>query len=113
MATLSSYNKKSSAIKRILSEAKELASLPPPPSSTTSPTQTVALREYHAAPLESNLFEWHFTIRGPSDSEFERGTYHGKISLPPAYPMQAPDLMILTPNGRWEVNKKVSALHSL
>ncbi|KDN45260.1 UBC-like protein [Tilletiaria anomala UBC 951] len=99
MATPASYNKKSSAIKRILSEARELASLTAPPSS--------AIREYAASPLETNLFEWHFTLRGPQDSDFENGIYHGRITLPPQYPMMAPDIMLLTPNGRWEVNKKI------
>uniref|UniRef100_A0A1I8F893 UBIQUITIN_CONJUGAT_2 domain-containing protein n=1 Tax=Macrostomum lignano TaxID=282301 RepID=A0A1I8F893_9PLAT len=32
---------------------------------------------YYAQPLEDNLFEWHFTIRGPVDSDFEGGVYHG------------------------------------
>ena len=29
-----------------------------------------------AAPLEENLFEWHFTVRGPSDTDFEVGLLH-------------------------------------
>lgn len=29
----------------------------------------------------------------------------------PAYPFAAPDMMILTPNGRFEVGKKVSSVH--
>ena len=28
---------------------------------------------YYAQPLEENLFEWHFTIRGPEDTVFENG----------------------------------------
>jgi len=35
--------------------------------------------QYCAAPLEDNMFEWHFTIRGPPDTEFEGGCYHGRI----------------------------------
>ena len=27
--------------------------------------------EYFAAPLEDNLFEWHFTVRGPEDTDFQ------------------------------------------
>lgn len=65
--------------------------------------------EYAAAPLEDNLFEWHFTLRGPSSSDFEEGIYHGRIMLPPEYPFRPPDVMFLTPNGRWELNKKVQA----
>lgn len=27
--------------------------------------------------------DWHCTIRGPSDTEFEGGLYHARIVLPP------------------------------
>ena len=30
-----------------------------------------ATSDYTAAPLEENLFEWHFTVRGPEDSDFQ------------------------------------------
>ncbi|MCO5555774.1 hypothetical protein L7F22_009319 [Adiantum nelumboides] len=92
MATTTSHNKKSSAVKRILSEARELKE---------------ATSEYTAFPLDDNIFEWHFTLRGPSQSEFEEGFYHGRILLPIEYPFRPPDVMILTPNGRWELNKKI------
>ncbi|PWN28972.1 UBC-like protein, partial [Jaminaea rosea] len=83
----------SSAVKRILSEARELQS---------DPSQ-----EYIARPLETDIFEWHFTLRGPSGTEFARGLYHGRILLPVEYPFRPPNIMLLTPNGRWECNKKI------
>lgn len=46
--------------------------------------------------FKDNLFEWHFTIRGPEDSEFEGGIYHGRIILPPDYPMKPPSIILLT-----------------
>jgi ubiquitin-conjugating enzyme E2 J1 len=52
--------------------------------------------EYHAQPTDDNLFEWHFTVRGPSDSDFEGGIYHGRIILPPEYPLKPPSIMLLT-----------------
>ena len=33
---------------------------------------------------DDDLREWHFTIRGPPDSDFAGGVYHGRISLPAA-----------------------------
>lgn len=33
--------------------------------------------------------------------------YHGKILLPTEYPFRPPDVLFLTPNGRYEVNTKV------
>ncbi|KAH9383712.1 hypothetical protein HPB48_025478 [Haemaphysalis longicornis] len=66
-----------------------------------------ATEEYYAQPLEDNLFEWHFTVRGPPESEFEGGVYHGRVILPPDYPMKPPSIILLTPNGRFETNKKI------
>jgi len=53
------------------------------------------------------LFEWHFTILGPKDSEFEGGHYHGRIILPTEYPMKPPSIIMLTPNGRFELHQKI------
>jgi len=66
-----------------------------------------ATSQYHAQPLEDNLFEWHFTVRGPADTDFEGGIYHGRIVLPTEYPMKPPNIIVLTPNGRFETNKKI------
>ncbi|XP_035650326.2 uncharacterized protein LOC118398761 isoform X6 [Oncorhynchus keta] len=80
------------AVKRLMKEAAELR----------HPTE-----HYHAQPLEDNLFEWHFSVRGPPDSDFDGGVYHGRIVLPPEYPMKPPSIILLTPNGRFEVGKKI------
>eukprot|EP00092_Neocalanus_flemingeri_P042000 GFUD01045750.1.p1 GENE.GFUD01045750.1~~GFUD01045750.1.p1 ORF type:complete len:303 (-),score=105.38 GFUD01045750.1:207-1115(-) len=86
------YNTRSPAVKRLMREAAEM----------NSPTS-----DYFAAPLEDNLFEWHFTVRGPEDTEFQGGVYHGRIIVPAEYPMKPPDIIVLTPNGRFEVGKKI------
>lgn len=62
---------------------------------------------FFAQPLEDNIFEWHFTIRGPPDSDFDGGIYHGRILLPAEYPMKPPSIIMLTPNGRFKVNEKI------
>jgi ubiquitin-conjugating enzyme E2 J1 len=67
-----------------------------------------ASADYHAEPLEDNLFEWHFTLRGPPEpSPYEGGVYHGRIILPPAYPLRPPSFRFLTPTGRFEVNREI------
>ena len=70
---------------------------------------------YTASPLSDDIFEWHFTIRGPPDSAFEGGVYHGRIILPPEYPKKPPNIVFLTENGRWQTHQKiclsVSAYH--
>lgn len=63
--------------------------------------------DYHAAPLEDDIFEWHCTLRGPIGTEFEGGLYHFRILLPAEYPFRPPSLMMLTPNGRFELNTKI------
>jgi ubiquitin-conjugating enzyme E2 J1 len=45
---------------------------------------------------QDNIFEWHFTIRGPRETEFEGGVYHGRILLPAEYPYKPPDIVFLT-----------------
>lgn len=49
----------------------------------------------------------HFTIRGPDSTEFEGGYYHGRILLPAEYPFKPPNIVFLTPSGRFETNTKV------
>lgn len=94
MSTRGQFNTKNPTIKRILKEASELS---------TSPSS-----DYHAEPLETNLFEWHFTIRGPpSPSAYAGGIYHGRIILPPQYPLRPPSFRFLTPTGRFEVNREI------
>jgi len=64
--------------------------------------------DYHAEPLESNLFEWHFTLRGPpAPSPYAGGIYHGRIVLPTSYPLRPPSFRFLTPSGRFEVNREI------
>jgi len=79
--------------RRLLSELKKLQKDPP--------------QHFRAEPLEENIFEWHFTILGPEDSDFEGGVYHGKLKLPPEYPMKPPKIILLTPQGRWKINSKI------
>ena len=50
----------------------------------------------YAQPLENEPFQWHFTIRGPSKTDFEGGIYHGLVSLPYDYPMKPPYIMFYT-----------------
>ncbi|CAI0467004.1 unnamed protein product [Linum tenue] len=87
------YNLKNPAVKRILQEVKEMQSNPSD--------------DFMSLPLEENIFEWQFAIRGPCDTEFEGGIYHGRIQLPAEYPFKPPSFMLLTPNGRFETQTKI------
>uniref|UniRef100_A0A8H7Y4T3 UBC core domain-containing protein n=1 Tax=Psilocybe cubensis TaxID=181762 RepID=A0A8H7Y4T3_PSICU len=57
--------------------------------------------------LKDDIFEWHCTLRGPAGTEFDGGLYHFRILLPAEYPFRPPSIMILTPNGRFELNTKI------
>ena len=64
-----------------------------------------------SCPLSGGKFireskEWHCTIRGPAGTEFEGGLYHFRILLPSEYPFRPPSILMLTPNGRFELNTK-------
>ena len=86
-------NAKSPTIRRILKEASELSANPDP--------------TIHAAPLETDLFDWHFTIQGPPSTPYDNGIYHGRIVLPQQYPLRPPIFRFLTPSGRFEVNREI------
>lgn len=88
----------SPTIRRLLKETQELSSAAKHPNPT-----------FHAAPVsEDNLHEWHFTLLGPpAPSPYAGGIYHGRITLPPAYPMKPPNFRFLTPSGRFEVNREI------
>ncbi|KAG5182262.1 ubiquitin-conjugating enzyme/RWD-like protein [Tribonema minus] len=84
---------KNPAIKRIHADIRELNLEPSP--------------NYHAAPLEDNLFDWHFTLRGPQGTDFQGGIYHGRIQLPAEWPFKPPDITFYTENGRFSVGSKI------
>ncbi|EKC99760.1 ubiquitin conjugating enzyme [Trichosporon asahii var. asahii CBS 8904] len=84
-------NLRSTAVKRIMQEAAELS----------EPDE-----DFIAQPLESDIFEWHCTLRGVPGTEYEGGLYHLRVLLPATYPMSAPDIVLMTPSGRFEPGKK-------
>ncbi|KAL4807602.1 ubiquitin-conjugating enzyme/RWD-like protein [Aspergillus unguis] len=84
----------SRSLRRLMKEAAELSSSPSP--------------HFHAAPTtDSNLFDWHFTLAGPPETPYAGGIYHGRIVLPPTYPLRPPSFRFLTPSGRFEVNREI------
>ncbi|KNG85649.1 putative ubiquitin conjugating enzyme (UbcF) [Aspergillus nomiae NRRL 13137] len=85
----------SPSLRRLMKEAAELSASPSP--------------HFHAQPVsDSNLYDWHFTIAGPpAPSPYASGIYHGRIVLPPTYPLRPPSFRFLTPTGRFEVNREI------
>ncbi|CAF1203234.1 unnamed protein product [Adineta steineri] len=82
--------KSNSAFQRLQAEYRRLAKDPVP--------------YLTAQPLSSNLLEWRYVVRGPSETPYEGGIYQGKIVFPVEYPYKPPSIYILTPNGRFKTN---------
>ncbi|KAJ1558985.1 hypothetical protein HK405_012455, partial [Cladochytrium tenue] len=77
---------RSAAVKRLM---KEFADLQRDPSA-----------DFTAAPVDDNVFEWHVTVlRGPIPLR-ATGQRHQTFEIPP-------NIFFLTPNGRFETNKKI------
>lgn len=59
-----------------------------------------------ARPLEENILEWRFVIRGSVATDYEGGYYHGKLKFPHEYPYKPPSILFITPNGRFALNTR-------
>lgn len=60
-----------------------------------------------AEPLQNNILEWHYLVRGPENSPYEGGIYHGKLKFPPEFPFRAPSIYMITPSGRFKTNTRL------
>jgi len=56
-------------------------------------------------PNPDNIYEWHYLIN--SNNSPYNGEYYGILTLDKEYPMKAPSIIMKTPSGRFEVNKKL------
>lgn len=54
-----------------------------------------------------NILEIYFKIIGNEDSDYKNGEFIGVIKHHEEYPLYAPNLYMLTPNGRFIINKKI------
>ena len=96
-------NRNSASIKRLMQEARELSNPPPGISGALSTPHSVVGNTDRppAAPLADNLFDWHFTVRGPPCSAFADGVYHGRLLMPHDYPFAPPSFLFFTPSGAY------------
>lgn len=67
--------------------------------------------QFQAVCDESDMFVFYFLLRG-LDGSYDGGYYIGKILLPTEYPVKAGDFIMLTPNGRFEIGKKICLTNS-
>ncbi|RWS23838.1 ubiquitin-conjugating enzyme E2 J2-like protein [Leptotrombidium deliense] len=62
-----------------------------------------------AQPSHQNILEWfvfiaHYVVRGPENTPYEGGIYHGKLQFPTEFPFKPPSIYMITPNGRFKCN---------
>ncbi|KAI1318139.1 Ubiquitin-conjugating enzyme E2 6 [Mortierella claussenii] len=60
-----------------------------------------------ARPLETNILEWHYVLKGPPATPYYGGEYHGKLVFPADYPFKPPSIRMITPNGRFQVDTRL------
>lgn len=60
-----------------------------------------------AEPNEANILEWHYVIEGGKGTPYEGGYYHGKLVFPKEYPFKPPGVLMLTPSGRFQPNRRL------
>ncbi|KAK0167293.1 hypothetical protein PV327_004711 [Microctonus hyperodae] len=60
-----------------------------------------------AEPVPSNILEWHYVVKGPENTPYEGGYYHGKLVFPCEFPFQPPSIYMTTPNGRFRVDTRL------
>ena len=63
-------------------------------------------------PDPNNILEISFILKGPSGSIYENGEYLCKLVHSSDYPLKAPDYYVYTPNGRFEIDKKICLSNS-
>jgi len=54
-----------------------------------------------------NVDSWYVKIYNLPDEEYKNGEYILEIIIPSDYPQRAPDFMMLTPSGRFDINRKL------
>ena len=59
------------------------------------------------SPNESNILEMHYVIEGNKGSPYEGGVYHGKLIFPKEYPLKPPGVIMCTPSGRFQPNRRL------
>ncbi|TIB82292.1 UBC-like protein [Wallemia mellicola] len=65
-----------------------------------------------ARPDEKDILKWHYVLRGPPDSPYMGGEYHGTLAFPAQYPFKPPEIRMKTPSGRFQPNTSICTTFS-
>lgn len=83
----------SRCLQRLMAELKALHEDPPP--------------NFTAAPDPNDILKWCFVFDGAAETPYEGGRYVGQLIFDPDFPMKAPRIIFLTPNGRFSTNTAI------
>jgi len=61
----------------------------------------------YAEPDPTNMLVWHYCVRGPIDTPYEGGYFHGKLIFPKEFPFKPPSIFMMTPNGRFKTHQRL------
>ena len=65
------------------------------------------LENFVACPDPKNIRDFYFCIFGLKECPYENGYYYGRLRFPKEYPHKPPAIEMITPNGRFETNKRL------
>lgn len=64
---------------------------------------------------KDDMLVWYFVFKGATKTPYEGGVYMGKLLFKPNYPFSAPEVRMLTPNGRMMLDQQlclsISSMH--
>lgn len=58
-------------------------------------------------PNEANILEIHYVIEGSDNTPYAGGIYWGKLIFPSNYPLKPPSVMMITPSGRFQPERRL------
>merc|ERR1712196_313057 len=58
-------------------------------------------------PDPENQLEWYYIVYNMDVKEYQGGFYLGKITCPPEYPAKAPNIKMITENGRFQCHGSI------
>ena len=70
------------------------------------------LTEFSQGVQDPNDYKTFYFLLRPIDEPYKNGYYIGKICITDEYPAKAPTFIMLTPNGRFEINKTICLTNS-
>ncbi|EGC32137.1 hypothetical protein DICPUDRAFT_82011 [Dictyostelium purpureum] len=63
-------------------------------------------------PHKENILEWHYVLLGSINTPYEGGVFYGQLIFNYDFPLSPPSIIMTTPSGRFETNKRICLSNS-